>query len=160
MFGKQHRRPAPGKTPSVVTDRVGALKQGNLFPGQQISVDRFVCSTKGCLFTSRGKTSDSEMYDSGGCLFIDHASGYIHVEFQTHLNTHETISAKEKIEQMCRGTGVIPQSYLWDNGSAFTSAGFTDTLRKFAQIARFAGAEAHHHNGKAELAIQTIMSIS
>jgi hypothetical protein len=137
-----------------VQDRVGALKHNDLHPGQQISVDHFVCSTKGRLFTSRGKTSDSEMF-SGGCLFVDHASGYIHVEFQTHLNTHETISAKES-----RDTGVIPQSYLSDNGSAFTSTGFTDTLRKFAQISRFAGAGAHHHNGTAERAIQTIMSIS
>ena len=72
---------------------------------------------------------------SGGCLFVDHASGYIHVKFQTHLNTHETIRAKEKFEQMCRDNGVIPHSYLLDNGSAFTSAGFTDTLQKFAQIA-------------------------
>jgi hypothetical protein len=25
---------------------------------------------------------------AGGCLFIDHASNFVHVEFQKHLNTH------------------------------------------------------------------------
>lgn len=71
---------------------------------------------------------------SGGCLFVDHASGYIHVEFQTHLNTHETLNAKENFELMCRDHGVIPQQFVSDNGSAFTSAGFTAKLREFAQI--------------------------
>ena len=111
MYGKQTRRPAPGKVTAVVKDREGALKQDDLFPGQKIAVDHFVCSTKGRLFTSRGKTSENEMF-SGGCMFVDHASGYLHVEFQTHLNTHETINAKENFELMCRDNGVIPQAYV------------------------------------------------
>lgn len=87
---------------------------------------------------------------SGGCLFVDHASGFIQVEFQTSLNTHQTINAKENFELMCRDNGVIPQAYVSDNGSAFTSAAFTAKLRQFAQIIRFAGAGAHHHNGTEE----------
>ena len=143
----------------MVVDRVGALKKDDLYPGKRVSVDHFVCSTKGRLFTSHGKTSESEMY-SGGCLFVDHASGYIHIEFQTHLNTHEMLNAKEQFKLMCRDNGVIPQSFVMDNGSAFTSSGFSDNLRNFSQIIRFAGAGAHHHNGTAEHAIQTIMSLS
>ena len=61
---------------------------------------------------------------------------------------------------MCRDHGVVPQSFLTDNGSAFTSSGFSDKLRDFSQVIRFAGAGAHHHNGTAERAIQTIMSLS
>jgi hypothetical protein len=159
MYGKQTRRPAPGKVSAIVKDREGALKQDDLFPGQKIAVDHFVCSTKGRLFTSRGKTSESDMF-SGGCLFVDHASGFIQVEFQTSLNTHQTINAKENFELMCRDNGVIPQAYVSDNGSAFTSAAFTAKLRQFAQIIRFAGAGAHHHNGTAERAIRTIMSMA
>jgi Reverse transcriptase (RNA-dependent DNA polymerase)/GAG-pre-integrase domain len=159
MYGKQTRRPASGKVTAVVKDKDGALKRDDLFPGQRIAVDHFVCSTRGRLFTSRGKTSESEMF-SGGCMFVDHASGYLHVEFQTNLNTHETINAKDNFELMCRDNGVIPQAYVSDNGSAFTSAAFTAKLRQFAQIIRFAGAGAHHHNGTAERAIQTIMSMA
>jgi hypothetical protein len=97
---------------------------------------------------------------SGGCVFVDHASGYIHVEFQCHLNTHETLEAKDKFELMCRDVGIIPQRYQSDNGSAFTSAGFTANLRAFSQIIRFAGSGAHHHNGIAERAIRTILTIA
>ena len=159
QFGKQHRRPAPGKTISTVRDAVGVLKDGHLIPGQQISVDHFLCSTKGRLFTSAGKTADNEMY-VGGCLFNDHASGYVHVEFQTHLTTHETLKSKGNFELLCRDHGVIPQSYLSDNAKCFTAKEFTEKLSLFEQIIRFAGVGAHHHNGNAERSIRTIMSIA
>ena len=159
QYGKQCRRPSPGKTSSVVRDRAGALKRDDLFAGQKIAVDHFVCSTNGRLFTSKGKTSKNEMY-CGGCIYVDHATGFLHVEFQKHLNTHETLEAKEKFELMCRDHGVIPQAYHSDNGSSFTSKGFTAKLLEFAQVTSFAGAGAHHHNGTAERAIQTIMSMA
>ena len=86
QYGKQHQRPAPGKTTTGVRDREGILKYGHLVPGQRVSVDHFLSSTKGRLFTSAGKSLDSELY-TGGCLFNNHASGFIHVEFQSHLST-------------------------------------------------------------------------
>ena len=138
QYGKQHRRPAPGRTSTAVRDRVGALKDGHLVPGQQVSVDHFINSTKGRLFSSAGKTIDSELY-VGGCLFNDHASGFVHVEFQTHLTTHETLMSKENFELMCRDHGVIPQSYLSDNAKCFTSKEFAEKLSLFEQIVRFAG---------------------
>ena len=61
---------------------------------------------------------------------------------------------------MCREHRVVPQTYLSNNGSAFTSAGFTAKLRDFAQIIHFAGTSVHHHNGTAEHAIQMIMSMA
>ncbi|KAI2509100.1 hypothetical protein MHU86_5348 [Fragilaria crotonensis] len=159
QYGKQHRRPAPGRVSTAVRDREGVLKDGHLVPGQQVSVDHFVSSTKGRLFTSAGRSLNSELY-SGGCLFNDHASGFVHIEFQTHLNTHETLMAKENFELMCRDHGVIPQSYLSDNAKCFTTKAFTERLSLFEQIVRFAGVGAHHHNGNAERSIQTIMSIA
>ncbi|KAI2490134.1 hypothetical protein MHU86_24436 [Fragilaria crotonensis] len=75
QYGKQHRRPIPGTTPSsIVKDRAHALKTDNLLPGQRISVDHFICSTRGRLLTSAGKTKLDDMY-TGGCIFVDHASG-------------------------------------------------------------------------------------
>jgi hypothetical protein len=61
---------------------------------------------------------------------------------------------------MCQDVGVIPQQYLADNGSSFSSRGFTTHLQEFKQIISFAGVGAHHHNGIAERSIQTIMSIA
>lgn len=159
QFGKQRCRPAPGRVTRAVRDREGALRNNNLLPGQEVSVDHYICSTKGRLLDSRGKTKDEQMY-SGGCIFVDHASNYVHVEHQPSMSTHSTLRAKEAYEAMCRDQGVIPQRFLLDNEPGFTSAQFSQHLREFKQIVRFAGAGAHHHNGHAERAIQTIMGIS
>ena len=75
QFGKQKRRPTPGKRSSVVRDREGVLRQDHLAPGQCVSVDHFFCSTKGSLFGSRGKSNPDFMY-CGSCTFVDPASSY------------------------------------------------------------------------------------
>jgi transposase InsO family protein len=43
---------------------------------------------------------------------------------------------------MCRDHGVVPQAYHSDNGSSFTSSGFTARLRELTQVTIFAGAGA------------------
>jgi hypothetical protein len=78
------------------------------------------------------KTRENEMY-CGGCILVDHATGHLHMEFQKHLNTHETLEAKESFELMCCDHGVVPQAYHSDNGSSFTSSGFTARLHEFAK---------------------------
>ena len=94
QYAKQKARSAPGSTTKIQADRRGALSQGNLLPGQEVCVDHFVCSNKGRLFTSRGATTDANMY-CGGAIFIDQSSGHIHVEHQTTLSSHATLRAKE-----------------------------------------------------------------
>jgi len=159
QFGKQTVRPSGATKKEMVQDRVGALSQDALHAGQKVAVDHFVCSTKGRLFESKGKTKDSEMY-CGGCLFVDLATSYIFIEFQSKLNTHQTAKVKEEFESMCGDHGVVPQSYLSDNGKCFSSEGFSERLKRFEQVSSFAGVGAHHHNACSERAIGTIMSIA
>ena len=159
QYGKQRRQTAPGMRHEAVRDKQGALKKDDLFPGQKVSVDHFVCSTRGRLQHTFGKEDPKQQY-TGGAIFVDHASGYIFVAEQVHLNTHETIESKTKFEAHCRDFGVILQSYLSDNGSSFTSADYRVHLENFAQVTQLAGVGAHHHNGVAERSIQTVMSIA
>ena len=159
QFGKQKRNAQPGKRSSVVKDREGVLKEEILFPGQKVSVDHFVCSTRGRLPNTFGKEDDTKKF-SGGCIFVDHATGYIFTAMQTHLNTHETLKAKEAFERHCRDFGVVIQTYLSDNGSSFSSKEYQTKMEQFQQIQRFAGVGAHHHNGIAERGIQTVMSVA
>ena len=149
----------PGRWTTAIPSRQGALKKDQLLPGQQIAVDDFVCSLEGWLFESRGKTKDAHMY-SGGALFINMASGHIDCIFQAHLNMHETIHAKEEHEMRCQDVDIMPQEYISDNGSAFTSSQYTAHLCDFKQIHHFAGVGAHHCNVVAERSIQSIMSIA
>ena len=98
---------------------------------------------------------------SGGCIFVNHASEFIHVELQTNLNTHKMINTKDNFELMCRDNGVVLVQYQSDNGSAFTSSRFTAKLKEFVKIIWFAGTGVHHHNGTApEHVIQMVMSMA
>ena len=159
LYAKQRRRPAPTGRTIKVSDRDGILRQGNLLPGQEISVDHFMCSQRGRLFQTRGKESDKDKY-CGGCIFVDHASNYVHIEFMQAFTSHATLDAKTAFEAHCRDHGVIPAKFLTDNGSSFTSKAFVQHLNVFQQVTRFAGVGSHHQNGHAERSIQTIMSIS
>jgi hypothetical protein len=159
LFGKQTVRSAPGSKSTIVRDRAGILKAGNLLPGSEVSVDHFISSVRGRLFEGYDKGSEDSRY-TGGCIFIDHASSYIHVEFQVSLSSHETLRAKLAFERQCRDVGVVIQKYMSDNGTAFTSKDFSEHLAEFQQVSKFAGVGAHHHNAQAERAIRTIMSIS
>ena len=159
QYGKQCRRPVKRKKASAVREPQGTTTKDVHLPGQRVAVDHFVCSTRGRLFTSKGKEAEKDRY-MGGCVFVDLDTGFTHIEFQTNLTSHETLLAKDKFERLCREHGVIVQEYVSDLGSAFTSQAFAQHLEKFEQVIRFAGAGGHHHNPQAERAIRTVTCIS
>jgi GAG-pre-integrase domain/Zinc knuckle len=162
QFGKQTRRsvPKPQKTTAWIIDEHGVIRDGDCLPGQRVSVDHFVCSTRGRQFNTRGTSNDESKTFMGGALFLDHSSGFIDVRLQSHLNTHETLQSKQDFEASCRDHGVIIGSYHSDNGSSFTSAEYTRHLETFRQTTTFAGVGGHHHNGLAERAIRTITNMA
>jgi hypothetical protein len=101
-------------------------------------VDHFISSVRGRLFEgyNRGRIEDRYV---GGCIFVDHASSYIHIEFQSSLSSHATLTAKMEYEKHCRDVGIVPQRYTSDNGKSFASREFSEHLSSFYQISRFAG---------------------
>jgi hypothetical protein len=46
QFAMQKQRTATGTQQSIVRDRLDVLRQDQVFPGQRVSVDHFICSTK------------------------------------------------------------------------------------------------------------------
>ena len=157
-YGKARRRPTKSSITKLVPERENALKTNVLFPGQRVSLDHFECSTKGRLLTSFGKTSPDEMY-RGGAIFVDQASGYIYIQHQVTFSAVETLQAKLNFERMCLTSGVVVATYISDNG-AFSAQDFVKDIADRGQDARYSGVGAHHHNGVAERAIQTISNMS
>jgi len=149
QYAKQRRKTTPGKVTNTNPNAQGQLVQNRLFPGQQVSVDHFHSNPHGRLLTSFGKEAPNQKY-TGGAIFVDHSSGYIDVELQSHLNSHETLNAKIAFEKRC----------LSDNGTAFRNEEYEAHLRQFHQTVRHSGVGAHHSNGLAERTIGTVMSIS
>jgi transposase InsO family protein len=159
QYAKQRRKTAPGSIKRTDKLNMGALKIEKMFPGQMVSVDHFMSSTKGRLLHTYGKEADEEKF-RGGCIFVDHSSGYIHVELQSHLSSHETLGAKKEFETMSAGYGVVIQEYLSDNGTAFRNADYIAHLEQFHQTMKHAAVGAHHSNGIAERSIGHVLSIS
>ena len=159
VYRKQHQQPTLTKISTAIKDQARVLKTENLVPGQQVSIGHFICGTKGGLISSAGMSLNSDMF-TGGCLFIDHASNFVHVKFQKHLKTHEALKEMQNFEQVARDRGVVRRSYLSDNGGRFTSAKLTEHVGTLKQVVKFAGVEAHLHNGHAVRAIRTIILIA
>jgi hypothetical protein len=162
QFCKQthHTVPHPQCTTAWVTSEHGVITDRDCLPGQCISVDHFVCSTRGCRFNTQGASSDENGMYAGGCVFYDHASHYIDVHFQAHLNTHETLQSNEEFEERCHDFGVVIGSYHSNNGSSFMSSDYTHHLQDFKQITSFASVGAHHTNGAAKCTIHTITNMA
>ena len=168
QFGRQTNRPVPGKTSRIIQDRAGILSADQVEPGQRVFVDHFVCSTRGRRIRGHGIRDPSgrspirnktQAY-SGGCIFVDASTGFVHVEFQSHLSSQETILAVEEFEKHALDNGIVVSGYSSDNGSAFTSQAFRAHLQTKSQISSYSGAGSHHQNGRAERGIRTIMAMA
>ena len=134
------------------------LSKETLIPGQKVSMDHFIVSTPGRLFSSRGRESQDSMY-KGGLIFVDHASTYVHVEPVVNFTAGEAVRAKRAFESEMHSMGVTVVNYHSDNG-VFTAAEFQDELIKLSQDIKLSGVGAHHQNAVAERMIGVVVSMA
>ena len=88
----------------------GALKKNLLAIGGRVSTDQFVSSLPGRLAHTFGKEKAEQQF-SGGTIFIDEASEYIHVENQVSLGAPETVRSKNRFEREALRHGVVIRGY-------------------------------------------------
>ena len=131
-----------------------AIRQNDLRPGDCVSVDQYVCPIRGRLPHTRGKEKDLKRF-SGGLMQVDHASGYIQVNSQVSLYGGEILCSKNKFKNLLSGFGVKIKKHHCDNG-IFAADPWTSDCEAKQQENEFSAVEAHHQNGVAERAIQTI----
>jgi hypothetical protein len=156
-YSKAHAKSTSGNTQSVNATTDGALKDGALRAGAKVSADHFESRLKGRTYTSYGRTTSDQFV--GGCIFVDHMSGYVHVEHQMGFSSSETIRAKQNFEQLALSHGVLIEEYLTDNG-VFSKTQFLDHIRHHNQQIHFCGVNAHHKNAVAERAIRTVSELA
>ena len=77
-YAKGHRRSRSHVQKSINDVCDGYLKREHLKPRVQVSVDHFESPLLGRTFDSYGKASSATY--KGGCIFVDHCSGFLHVE--------------------------------------------------------------------------------
>jgi hypothetical protein len=80
----------------------------------------------------------------GACIFVDHTSGFIHVERQLGYSASETLRAKHNYEQLAlEHAGVVVVNYLADTGT-FKARRFVEEIRNRSQLIRYCGVNAYH----------------
>jgi hypothetical protein len=156
-YAKGHARSTSGNRHVTNPTTDGVLKDGHLRPGSKVSADHFESRMRGRTYSSHGKTTSDQYV--GGCIFVDHMSGYMHVEHQLGFSSSETIRAKQNFEQVALGYGVLVEDYLTDNG-IFSRTKFVDHIRQHNQQIHYCGVNAHHKNAIAERAIRTVSELS
>ena len=153
QYSKAHRQPTKGNKQATNSLTDGALKADHLRAGAAISVDHFESRLKGRTYTSFGRTTSDQYV--GGCIFVDHMSGYIHVEPQLGFSSSETIRGKQAFEKFALDNGVIVEQYMADNG-VFKANAFVKHIQEHNQKLKFCGVNAHHQNAVAERSIRTV----
>ena len=112
-YTKAHRKPKRVKMSNADPIAVGSLKARHLGPGSVISVDHFESRLKRRTYNSYGKTNSDQYV--GGCIFVDHMSGYIHVEPQLDFSSSEIIRAFVIFENLCIDNEILVESYPPNN---------------------------------------------
>jgi hypothetical protein len=97
----------------------------------------------------------SKLKYHGGTIFVDHASSFIFLVNQTSLRVGETLLSKVAFERFAKTCGHKIRSFRADN-MPFSSKEFQADLVTKGQEITFSGVGAHHQNGVAERAIQTV----
>ena len=134
------------------------LKKDHLQPGNMMSAVHHISQVPGTLYHTTYKSDPYEMF-SGGCVFIDHASGHMSIKHQVAINATETIKAKITLEREYQSQGVIIKGYHTGNG-IFNTSEFLEELFGEQKKIRFTGAGTSYQNGIAECIIRTLVTMT
>ena len=104
------------------------LNKDHLLPVQMVSTDHYILRDQGRLDHRKGKSYPSDIY-SGGCVLIDHVSGYMRIKNQVAINATENIKAKITFEREQKSQGIMINVYNTDNG-IFNTSNFMEELLK------------------------------
>ena len=85
------------------------------------------------LYHTKGESYPSDMF-SGGCVFNDHASGYVSIKHQVAINATENVKAKLTFDREAQSQGVVIKGYHTDNGIFNSSELMEELLKKQQNI--------------------------
>ena len=127
-FVKGHRQ--PNKVDIIKNNPMKEqdLKKNRLLPGHMVSAGHYISRAPGRLYHTKGKSNQSDMF-SGGCVFIDHASGYVSIKHQVAINSTETVKAKLTFEREAQSQGVVIKGYHTYNGICNASEFMEELLK-------------------------------
>ena len=72
------------------------LKKNHIILGQMVSADHYISWPPGRIYHTKGKSDKSDIL-SGGCVFIDHANGYMRIKHQVDIKATENVKKKSPL---------------------------------------------------------------
>ena len=147
QLSRHHRKTPTSHRTTVDRNQQMELERDHIKPGDKISMDQYSTSTPGRLLHNRDGSRSLKYV--GGTLFVDHASGYIHIHNQVSMRAGNTLVGKRNFEAIARDCGVKLKSFHADN-HPFGAAEFMEDIELQGQTVTFSGVGAHHQNGAAE----------
>eukprot|EP00957_Ditylum_brightwellii_P043283 3280108-Ditylum_brightwellii.AAC.1 len=129
-----------------------------LLPGNTVSTNKYESCHCGCLPHTRGKEPDSSKC-CGGTIVADNSSSFLFHQSHVSLNTNDTLNTKHAFDNFADIFNVCIKHYCCGNG-IFKSVAFTTDCTLKSHCKNFCSVDAHHQNGVAEHAINTITTWS
>ena len=155
-LSKAHQRTPKSHTTQTKPENEMAMRRDNLNPGDCVSMDQYQTRIPGRLPHTFGKESPTSRY-TVGTIFVDHASGYVHLHHQVSLRSGPTLQGKHDFERFADQFGIKLKSFYADD-NPFASKEILDDLELQNQTITFSGVGAHHQNGVSERSIKTVTS--
>eukprot|EP00804_Cyclotella_cryptica_P001528 CCRYP_003749-RA/>CCRYP_003749-RA protein AED:0.13 eAED:-0.00 QI:0/0/0/1/0/0.33/3/0/1355 len=134
------------------------LKEDHVKPGDCVSCDHFISPVPGRITFPSGHSSSRNGFTCG-TIYVDHCSTFIYIHHQLTTAASDTIRGKMLLEAEAADVGVTIRQFHSDNG-VFSSNAFREHCARLGQTLRFSGVGAHHQNGVAERAIQTVTNMA
>jgi hypothetical protein len=122
-----------------------------------VSVDHFEYRQRGQTFDSYGKATSHKYV--GGCIFVDHASSYVHVEHQLGFFGSGNNQSKSILLKIVYGQWDLC-SRLSHRQWSFQSQCVFETHSRDSSTSQVCGTNAHHQNGVSERDIQSISNMA
>ena len=144
-FVKVHCKPNKVNTIKKNPMKDQELKKDHLLPGKMVSADHYISRAPGRIYYTKGKSDQSDMF-LGGCVFIDHISGYVIIKHQVPINATEFFKETITFEREAQSQVMAIKEYHTDN-EIFNASEFKKELLKQQQKIKFSGAGASHQNG-------------
>ena len=121
------------------------FKKYHLLTKNTMSSDHHIFRATGSLYRKNSKSDPSYML-SGGCVFIDHVSGYVIINHQVSISATENVKEKITFDREAQSQVVAIKGYHTYNG-IFSASEFVEDLLNKQKNIRFSGSGDSYQNG-------------
>ena len=90
------------------------LKKDHIMPGQMVYIDNYISRATGRLYHTKWKSYPPDMF-SGGCISINHNSGYVNIKHQVAINATKNVKETLTFEREAQSQGVAIKGYHTNN---------------------------------------------